>query len=71
MQIIDEKPWYLSKGFVGPLIAAILMLLRGLGIVDLDDQTTLTVVYQVIEFVGVAVGAYGRATATKKIRAAI
>ncbi|MCP5364675.1 MAG: hypothetical protein H6905_05525 [Hyphomicrobiales bacterium] len=71
MQISDQKPWYLSKGFVGPLVTAILMLFRGLGVIDLDDQSTLTVVYQVIEFAGVALGAYGRATATKTIRAAL
>ena len=60
-----RKPWYLSKGFVGPLVSAILFSLRNLGVVDLDDQTVLSVVYQGGEFVGIIFGMAGRAMAKK------
>jgi hypothetical protein len=62
------KPWYLSKGFIGPLVTALLLALRNLGLIDLEDNSTLTVIYQVIEFAGVALGAYGRATATQPLK---
>jgi hypothetical protein len=66
----ESKPWFLSKGFLGPAVTAILIALRYLGIVDLDENSTLEVVYHVAEFVGAALGAFGRATATKKLRVA-
>jgi hypothetical protein len=62
-----RKPWYLSKGFVGPLVSAILFSLRNLGIVDLDDQTVLSIVYQSGEFVGIIFGMAGRAMAKKRL----
>ena len=33
-----SKPWYLSKGFVGPLVTAMLFALRSLGIADIDPD---------------------------------
>lgn len=62
------KPWYLSKGFLGPLITAVLMALRNLGAIDLETEPTLAVLYTVIEFTGVAFGAYGRATARQPLK---
>jgi hypothetical protein len=63
----ERKPWYLSKGFVGPLVSAILFSLRNLGVVDLDDQTVLSVVYQSGEFTGIIFGMAGRAMASKRL----
>lgn len=65
----QTKPWYLSKGFIGPLVTALLLALRNLGVVDLEPETTLAIVYQVVEFGGVVVGAYGRATANRRLTA--
>jgi hypothetical protein len=61
------KPWYLSKGFLGPLVTAILFALRSLGIVDVDTNKALGVLYQVIEFVGLVIGMVGRALARDKL----
>ncbi len=68
MEQETAKPWYLSKGFLGPLVTAVLLLLRNTGAVDLDTDSTLAALYQVIELAGAALGAYGRATATQPIR---
>jgi hypothetical protein len=68
MQDEELKPWYLSKGFVGPLVTAVLMALRNFGIIDLDSDATLAAFYQMVEFGGVVIGAYGRATATRQLR---
>lgn len=63
----DAKPWYLSKGFIAPLVTAVLMALRQFGVVDLADDQTLSTIYSVIEFAGVALGGYGRVAATQKL----
>lgn len=62
-----SKPWYLSKGFVGPLVTAILFLLRNLGIADFDSDTVLGILYQSAEFAGIIAGMVGRAIAQKKL----
>ena len=62
-----RKPWYLSKGFVGPLVSAILFSLRSLGIVDLDDQTVLSVIYQASEFIGIIVGMVGQGDGPQRL----
>jgi hypothetical protein len=62
-----SKPWYLSKGFVGPLVTAILFSLRNLGIADFDSDTVLGILYQSAEFVGIIAGMVGRAIAQKKL----
>jgi hypothetical protein len=41
--------------------------LRSLGIVDLDTDTALGVLYQVVEFVGLITGMVGRALARDKL----
>jgi hypothetical protein len=61
------KPWYMSKGFVGPLVTAILYSLRNLGIVDIDSDSALAVIYQGAEFVGLVVGMAGRAVADRRL----
>jgi hypothetical protein len=63
----NGKPWYLSKGFVGPLVTSILFGLRSLGIVDVDTDTALGLLYQVVEFVGLITGMVGRALARDKL----
>jgi hypothetical protein len=62
-----SKPWYLSKGFVGPLVTAILFSLRSLGIADFDSDTVLGILYQSAEFAGIIAGMIGRAIAQKKL----
>ena len=63
----NGKPWYLSKGFLGLLATAILFALRSLGIVDLDTDTVLGVLYQVAEFAGIVAGMVGRALAKDRL----
>ncbi|MFO1145640.1 MAG: hypothetical protein U1E33_03355 [Rhodospirillales bacterium] len=62
-----SKPWYLSKGFVGPLVTAMLFALRSLGIADIDPQTALGLLYQGAEFGGIIAGMVGRAMATTRL----
>ncbi|MFO1118884.1 MAG: hypothetical protein U1E38_01715 [Rhodospirillales bacterium] len=62
-----SKPWYLSKGFVGPLVTAVLFALRSLGIADIDPQTVLGCLYQGAEFGGIIAGMVGRAMATTRL----
>jgi hypothetical protein len=61
------KPWYLSKGFLGPLTTAVLFSLRNLGIADIDTETMLGILYQGTEFAGIVVGMVGRATARTRL----
>ena len=63
----NGKPWYLSKGFIGPLVTAILFALRSLGIVDVDADTVLGVLYQGAEFAGIITGMVGRALAKDRL----
>lgn len=63
------KPWYLSKGFVGPLVTAILFALRSTGVADIDTDTALGMLYQGAEFLGIAAGMLGRAVAETRITA--
>lgn len=63
----QSKPWYLSKGFVGPLVSAVLFSLRNLGIADIDTETALGVLYQGAEFAGIVAGMAGRAMAQKRL----
>lgn len=68
MQEEEAKPWYLSKGFLGPLVTALLMALSGFGVIELEPQSVSAAVYQVLELAGVLVGAYGRAAARQPLR---
>jgi hypothetical protein len=63
----NGKPWYMSKGFIGPLVTAILFALRSLGIVDVDADTVLGVLYQGAEFGGIIIGMVGRALAKDRL----
>ena len=62
-----SKPWYLSKGFVGPLVTAVLFSLRNLGIADIDPATAIGFLYQGAEFAGILAGMIGRARATTRL----
>lgn len=62
-----SKPWYLSKGFVGPLVTAILFSLRSLDIADIDPATAIGFLYQGAEFAGILAGMIGRAVATTRL----
>ena len=62
-----SKPWYLSKGFVGPLVTAVLFSLRSLGIADIDPATAIGFLYQGAEFAGILAGMIGRAMATTRL----
>lgn len=66
--VIDSKPWYLSRGFLGPLSTAILFALRQTGVVDLDDDAIANLMYTLAEFGGLVIGMVGRARADKKLR---
>jgi hypothetical protein len=63
----NGKPWYLSKGFIGPLVTAILFGLRSLGIADVDTETVLGVLYHAAEFAGLITGMVGRALARDRL----
>lgn len=63
----QSKPWYLSKGFVGPMVTAVLFSLRSLGIADVDTDTVLGILYQGAEFAGIVAGMAGRAMAEKRL----
>ena len=63
----NGKAWYLSKGFIGPLVTSILFALRSLGIVDVDTDTTLGLLYQIAEFGGLITGMVGRALARDRL----
>ena len=65
--MMDSKPWYLSKGFVGSLIAVIAITLENLGIMSLDANNFSEVVFQIIALAGAALGMFGRATADKRL----
>ena len=62
-----SKPCYLSKGFVGPLVTAVLFSLRSLGIADINPETVIGFLYQGAEFAGIVVGMAGRALATTRL----
>lgn len=63
----NSKPWYLSKGFIGPLVTTILFALRSLGIVDIDGDRVVSVLYQGAEFAGLITGMVGRALAKGRL----
>lgn len=63
----QTKPWYLSKGFVGPLVTALLFSLRNLGIADIDTDTALGIIYQGAELAGIIAGMAGRVMAKKSL----
>ncbi len=64
----EAKPWYVSKGFLGPLVTALLMALSGSGVIELEAQSVPAAVFQVLELAGVLLGAYGRAAARQPLR---
>lgn len=63
----NGKACYLSKGFIGPLVTSILFALRSLGIVDVDTDTSLGLLYQIAEFGGLITGMVGRALARDRL----
>lgn len=73
MDATETKPWYLSKGILGPIVTVIALAASLLGY-QIDAATQAVVVDQVVlaittgtAVVGAIVGAWGRVVATKKI----
>lgn len=65
--MVDTKPWFLSKGFIGPLIAVIAIVLENLGIMSIDSDSASEIIFQLIALVGAATGMLGRAVADKRL----
>lgn len=63
----DYKPWFLSKGFIGPLVTVIVIVLQELNILSLDPDSTTQVIFQLLAVMGAAVGMVGRAVADKRL----
>jgi hypothetical protein len=63
----DTKPWFLSKGFVGPLITVVAIALDQLNVVKLDADSMSGIVFQFIALLGAALGMIGRALADKRL----
>lgn len=63
----ESKPWFLSKGFLGPLIACLAIILENSGIMSLDSEKVSELVFQFIALCGAALGMVGRAVADKRL----
>lgn len=63
----DFKPWYLSKGFIGPLITVIVIALQNMNLVALDSAEISELAFQFVALGGAALGMIGRATADKRL----
>jgi hypothetical protein len=63
----ETKPWYLSKGFVGPLVTVIALILENLGIMKIDPSGMSDIILQIIALLGAAVGMVGRAVASAQL----
>jgi hypothetical protein len=61
------KPWYLSKGVLGPLATGILVVLRCLGVADVDQDEVFGLLYGSAEIAGLLVGIIGRVLAQKRV----
>jgi hypothetical protein len=66
----DTKPWFLSKGFVGPLVTVIALILENLGIMRIDPDGMSDIILQVTALLGAAVGMVGRAMASARLTTA-
>lgn len=71
--MLGTKPWYASKGIIGPIVT-IAALVAGFFGIDIDTQTQAVVVDElvaaasaIVAVVGAIVGIWGRVTATKVI----
>lgn len=62
-----SKPWYLSKGFVGPLVTVIVISLREFDVLYLEPDSVTEAVFQLLAVAGAAVGMLGRAVADKRL----
>lgn len=63
----DTKPWFLSKGFVGPLVTVIALILENLGIMKIDPSGMSDIILQIVALLGAAVGMVGRAMASARL----
>jgi len=63
----DTKPWFLSKGFVGPLVTVIALVLENLGIMKIDPSGMSDIILQIVALLGAAVGMVGRAMASARL----
>lgn len=69
IEVNEYKPWFLSKGFIGPLITVIVIALQELNVLDLEPGSVTDVVLQLLAVAGAAVGMIGRALAQKRLAA--
>jgi hypothetical protein len=67
------KPWYASKGVIGPIVAT-LALIAGFFGIEIDEATQAVIIDQgtalltaAVAFGGIVLGLIGRVTAAKKI----
>ncbi len=63
----DTKPWFRSKGFVGPLVTVIALILENLGIMKIDPSGMSDIILQIVALLGAAVGMVGRAMASARL----
>lgn len=65
----ESKPWYQSRGVVGPLVAAVLAMLQGFGVSFGEGAAEhfTNVIIQVGIAAGALVGIWGRVKADKRI----
>jgi len=64
----DTKPWYRSRGVMGPLFAAILAVLDGFGVsFGLDAEQVTNAALKAGELAGLLVGIWGRVKANTRI----
>ena len=60
---MNEKPWYLSKGILGPLAAMIAEMIRTFGEkvgIDVDTNQIMDALLQIVVLAGIIVGIIGR-----------
>ena len=63
----STKPWYFSKGVIGPVAALVSFIGTQLGWWDADAATIEGWIVQGVQIVGVILGLFGRVVADKKI----
>ena len=67
MNPADSKPWYLSRGVIGPLVAAVCSLAAIAGW-SLDPEEWTEILLALVVLVGSVIGIWGRIRANRPIR---
>lgn len=62
-----RKAFWKSKGFLGPLAALVAILVQENGGPEIDQDQLVQTILNGIEYIGIGMGIYGRATANKKL----